>query len=213
MKYFVFVTTLWAALTLWAPQPGMAVSIEALSRAIATAPAERLHSYYLYRGRAYLLRGDEAKGLADLATSLQVKETDEAYLLRGDYYQQRHRLDEAIADYSAALAVNAHCVTAYRRRSGVYYDKKEYVQALIDASTLRLYDDHDRFAAAMIEKCYLQTSPRERIVLESNAAEVLRVRQRLLAAGGGQQSRPAPSVNKVAAAAPKKKNCGPRRRS
>lgn len=213
MKYFVFLTALSAALILWPPQPGMAASIDALSRAIATAPAERLPSYYLYRGRAYLAMGDEANGLADLATSLQVKETDEAYLLRGDYYQQRHRLDEAIADYSAALAVNSHCVTAYRRRSAAYYEKKEYVQALIDASTVRLYDDNDRFAFAMIEKCYLQTSPRERIVLESNVAEVLRARQGLLAAGNGQKSRSAPSVSKVAAAAPKKKDCGPRRRS
>jgi tetratricopeptide (TPR) repeat protein len=215
MKYFAGITALFAVLALYAP-PVVAVSIDALSQAIATAPPERLPSYYLFRGRAYLAMGDEANGLADLAASLQVRETDEAYLLRGEYYQQRHRLEEAIADYSAALALNAHCVAAYRRRSAAYYDKKEYVQALIDASTVRLYDDNDRFALAMIEKCYVQTSPRERIVLESNVDEVLRARQGLLVAGNGQKSRPSPpvkKVKKVAAAAPAKKDCGPRRRS
>lgn len=193
----------------------MAVSIDELSLAIATAPVERLHSYYIYRSRVYLAMGDEENGLADLEASLRVKPNIEAYLSRGEYFQKTHRLDAAVKDYSAALVINKDCVKAYRLRSAAYYDKKEYVQAIIDASHIKLYNEEDSFALNMIEKCYVQTSPKERIVIRSDVASVMRARKARLKGGKGKRYLPSPSPrrSKVAATKKKKKKCGPRRKS
>ncbi len=193
-----------------------AVSIDELSRAIATAPVERLPSYYIYRSRAYLALGNEEHALADMEASLLVKPNTEAYLVRGEYFQKTNRLDAAIKDYSAALSINNDCVKAYRLRSSAYYAKKEYVQAIIDASHVQLYDEDDPFALNMIEKCYVQTSPKERIVLRSDVASVMRARKARLKAGGGRRYLPAPATatrRTTVAATKKKKKCGPRRRS
>ncbi len=218
MKHRLGIYVFLVVFTLPLPSPVLAVSIEELSQAIAMAPAERLHSYYVYRSRAYLALGDEENGLADLQASLQVKPSAEAYLFRGEYFQKTNRLDDAISDYSAALAINKDCVKAYRLRSAAYYDKKEYAQAIIDASFVKLYNEEDPFALNMIEKCYVQSSPKERIVLRSNVASVMRSRKARQSGGAGSQRyRPAPAKhgNKVAAVKTKRKTkkCGPRRRS
>ncbi|MBU0680241.1 MAG: tetratricopeptide repeat protein [Proteobacteria bacterium] len=216
MKYLFVIFVLLGAFVSPLSKQARAVTIDELTQAIATAPAERLHSYYVYRSRAYLAMGDEGNGLADLGASLRVRPTEEAYLLRGEYFHKTNRLDAAINDYTAALRVNNDCVKAYRLRSAAYYDNKDYVQAIIDASSVKLYDDDDPFALSMIEKCYVQTSPRERIVIESDVASVMRTRQALLNSGGGgtrSRSRPSPSGNKVAEASTKKKKCGPRRKT
>ena len=133
----------------------------------------------------------------------------EAFILNEMY-------EEAINDYSAALDINKHYIKAYRLRSSAYFDNKEYTPAIIDASHIKLYDEKDPFALNMIEKCYIQTSPRERIVIRSNVAEVMRARRALLKSGKNKRYLPSPTTRKpkvAKAKKPKKKKCGPRRRS
>lgn len=215
MKHFFVTHLLFVILVALLPWQAMAVSIDELSRAIETAPAERLHSYYVYRSRAYLAMGDEENGFADLESSLQVKPNVEAYLLRGEYFKKTNRLDAAITNYSAALAVNSDCLKAYRLRSVAYYDKKDYAQAVIDASHITLHNEDDPFALNMIEKCYVLASPKEQIILRSNVASVMRARKALLKGSSGKRyvSSPSSRVDKVAVAKTIKKKCGPRRKS
>lgn len=217
MRHLSYIYLLLVILSPFVPQQAMAVSIEELSNSIATAPPDRLHSYYIYRSRAYLAMGDEESGLADIAASLQVKPTAEAYLARGEYFQKTNRLDAAIKDYSSALSINSDCLKAYRLRSGAYYDNKEYAQAIIDASHIKLYDEENSFAHNMIEKCYVQSSPKERIVMRSNVAAVMQARK--ARGSGGSKKRylptPTPRPQKVTTAKvnKEKKKCGPRRKS
>lgn len=216
MMHHFLICLLFVIFSLLSVPQTRAVSIDELSRAIATAPVERLPSYYVYRSRAYLALGDEEHALADMETSLLVKPNTEAYLARGEYFQKTNRLDAAIKDYSAALTLNNDCVKAYQLRSSAYYAKKEYVQAIIDASHVQLYDEDDPFALNMIEKCYVQTSPKERIVMRSDVAAVMRIRKELLKSGGGKRYLPVPATRRTKVAATrkkKKKKCGPRRRS
>ncbi len=217
MTFFSFLARLLFVICVltFSPQQLMAVSIEELSLAIATAPPDRLHSYYLYRSKAYLALGDEKKGLADIESSLRVKPSAEAYLARGEFFQKTNRVAEAIHDFSSALIINENFLKVYRRRSEAYYEQKNYAKAIIDATRITFYDSKDPFALNMIEKCYLQTSPKERIVMQSNVASVMRSRKALKKKRTKKTySPPAPTrKNKVASASKKKKKCGPRRRT
>ncbi|PLX47749.1 MAG: hypothetical protein C0613_13290 [Desulfobulbaceae bacterium] len=191
-----------------------AASLEDLNQAIATASHERLPLYYLYRSRAYLAMADEGRALDDLHTSLTLRPSTEAYLERGAYFHRRGRLKAAIADYSAALRLNSNSIKAHELRSKAYYDNREYSQAVIDASHVRLADPNSAFARNMIEKCYLQTSPREHIVLQSAVARVMRARAALAKQEARRSSRPSPAPSRKKMAAPQaKQKCGPRRTS
>lgn len=187
-----------------------AVLIQKLNEAIESAPADQLHTYYIYRSKAYFKMGDIQNGLSDIGLSLHFNPTPEAYLLRGEFYQSLHRYEEAINDYSAALKLNRHFLKAYLLRSQAYFANKEFNMAIIDASYVKMYDEDNGVANNIIEICYINMSPRQKIELEPNLEAIRRASRK--GQTQGTRNHPRKKV-KIVKTKQKKPACTPRRQS
>ncbi len=93
---------------------------------------------YFNRGAGHDAKKDLAAGLADYTKAAELNPGDaETYVVRGWVEQRMGRRDEAIADYSRAIALSpdgdqAYMFNAYFRRSELYEQTGLYDRALAD---------------------------------------------------------------------------------
>ncbi len=119
----------------------------------AEAPSERAGAYY-DKGIEYGVQGKfkEAKGefekalkvdrfhgpakeclkLTEDAISRKIKKETALYVFKGTAYGNKGMLDEAIAEYGHAIAVEPDYAGAYSNRGAAYYRKGEYDRAIAD---------------------------------------------------------------------------------
>jgi tetratricopeptide (TPR) repeat protein len=86
-----------------------AKALDYFKRAIELEPA--FQAGYYQRANTYLMMGQPAKALPDLAKTLQISERAEAYYLRSLAYKALKQTDRAEEDMKKAVAMDADVVT------------------------------------------------------------------------------------------------------
>ncbi len=76
--------------------------------------------------------GQHQRGLADLSEVLLRTKSPWAYINRANAYRKMGRFEPALADYGAALRINAEKVAAWFGRGGLHFDRRNFKQALAD---------------------------------------------------------------------------------
>lgn len=92
-------------------------------------------------------RGDTDQAIKYLTAAISEADTPKhllpaAHLAKGNVYDGLQRYDEAIAEYSATIAIDKDNVRAYMERCGTHGLKKEFAEAIADCSAaIRLQPD------------------------------------------------------------------------
>lgn len=72
---------------------------------------------------------DTCKYLADIALSFN-SELEEAFFVRGRYYQSRNEFDKAIAEFETAIELNPNYSIAYNQLADIYFSKIDFKNAI-----------------------------------------------------------------------------------
>jgi tetratricopeptide (TPR) repeat protein len=113
--------------------------------AVLCGPAHASGKGDLKAGYAALLRRDYDKAIALLTSAIETGDLSRsdaalAYQYRGAEYLKTQRIDEAIADFDRALALNPNLPTAYSDRGIAFRRKGDYAKAIADYSeAIRLW--------------------------------------------------------------------------
>lgn len=128
-------------------------AIADFSEAIRLAPDDAGH--YAQRARAYQLKGEGNKALADyeraerIRPTLEAGSTAAAYEMLGD-------LDRALAAANEGVKIKPGSATSYIQRAEVYIKKKQYDKALTDLSeALRLAPNGPEAAVAYANRAVI----------------------------------------------------------
>lgn len=99
---------------------------------------------HLNRAIAYLQKGSNERGLADLNAAIALQpEFVAAYYNRALYYHRAGDLVRAKADYDQVLRIDPKMVNAYGNRGGIHYARRDFDAALRDfEAALRLAPDN-----------------------------------------------------------------------
>jgi len=115
----------------------------------------RLAGAYISRARAYRVKGEYDRAIADLSQALK---NDPGNVLamhsRGVAYSDKQDYDRAIADYTEALWLAPRDATLFNDRARAYERKAQYDRAIADYSeVIRIAP---RPAAALKDRCYVR---------------------------------------------------------
>lgn len=87
---------------------------------------------YGNRARAWSLKGEHEKAVADLTEAIRVQPDPSLYVMRGRAYRMKKDYDKAIADYTEALQIDPDNPVALNNRGNARRLKGEYDKALAD---------------------------------------------------------------------------------
>jgi tetratricopeptide (TPR) repeat protein len=104
-----------------------------LSRRLGSLVAH-WQAYLFDRGAFYLRRGDYARAIQQLDSSIAREPTAANYSNRGFAYAGQGEYARAIADYDTALLLQPHDADAYYHRAEAYAEQQQYSQAIDDYS-------------------------------------------------------------------------------
>ena len=94
--------------------------------------ADMVSALYYHRGLARRNMGDHKQAVSDFSEAIAAEPTiGDAYEIRAFCYTELKEYDKAIADYTFAIAQNAHPGTVFERGQA-YLMKKDYRSALAD---------------------------------------------------------------------------------
>ncbi|HXL99893.1 MAG TPA: tetratricopeptide repeat protein, partial [Rhizomicrobium sp.] len=125
------------------------LAVQFCTNVIETGDAKYRVTAYLIRARANILKRDYDHAIVDATQAIATKsdipdDLPAAYILRGQTYEEMGNFDKALADYDAALGVDANTFGAYAWRSSVYVLTGKYDLALADdAMGLKLKPDFE----------------------------------------------------------------------
>jgi tetratricopeptide (TPR) repeat protein len=87
---------------------------------------------YLYRAEIYFEMEDYAKSFNDYSASIDLRQTSEAFIGKGNIYLKMNNLDEAIACYTKAIELSKGFAEAYFARGNAYNRQAKYREAVAD---------------------------------------------------------------------------------
>src|SRR5262245_5552137 len=104
---------------------------------VSSLPSGATSGGYFKEGYQALLRRDYDTSIDYLTKAIDIGDLTRAnqalaYHYRGALYLKRERVDEAIADFDRALALNPRLATAYGDRGIAYRKKGDYERAIAD---------------------------------------------------------------------------------
>jgi tetratricopeptide (TPR) repeat protein len=103
----------------------LASALVAIGIVVATAiPASAHHYYYGHHGSSYYCS----------RYGCYYTSTCRYYIDQGDAWYDQKNFDQAIADYTQAIANNPNCALAYNQRGAAWYEKGDYDKAVTDAT-------------------------------------------------------------------------------
>jgi tetratricopeptide (TPR) repeat protein len=98
--------------------------------------ATKLATFYLKRGQARLCKGgadSDALATADYAKAIQIEPRfASAFIARGELYQNRGKIDEAIQDFTKAIEIDPNDAVAVRYRGLAFLTAGQNDRALSD---------------------------------------------------------------------------------
>ncbi len=106
-------------------------AIESCTNAIKQNP--RNEDLYLYRGNAYLKRGENDVAITDYSRAISLNTNYvNAYLNRGIAWSNQGNQDRAIIDFDQVIKLSATNADAYFNRGNAWYKKGDKDRAIID---------------------------------------------------------------------------------
>jgi tetratricopeptide (TPR) repeat protein len=87
---------------------------------------------YLYRAEIYFEMEDYAKSFNDYSTSIELRQTPEAFIGKGKVYLKMNNPDEALACCTKAIELSHGFAEAYFARGNVYNRQAKYSEAVAD---------------------------------------------------------------------------------
>jgi tetratricopeptide (TPR) repeat protein len=119
-------------------------AIGAFDKAIELANP-KVPGLYTNRARAYALKEDMDKALADLGEAIKINPNElGALLLRARVYQMKQEFDKAMEDVSHVLRLRPGLIAAIEVRAGLYAAQGKFNEAITDLELLAREDPKDK---------------------------------------------------------------------
>lgn len=104
-------------------------------------PNRALAAAYHNRGRAYAMKDNSERAIADYNQAIELDPQDAEYhTTRGDAYLDEGQLDRALADFNRALELDPYDTEAMTGRGEVYVEKGDLERAIADFSMAIKYE-------------------------------------------------------------------------